>query len=100
MESGWNYIVIRGLSIPHLHYVLDHNHSGASIRPMLKYILYFHITLEKNGFWRHNPKKVVKDYCSQIKHTWEYTSATLEENNFTTELRPMMKLLLRGREDL
>jgi hypothetical protein len=27
-------------------------------------------------FWRHNPKKIVKDYCSQIKHTWEYTLAT------------------------
>jgi len=57
MESGWNYIVIRGIYIPHFHYVLDHNHSGASTRPMLKYILHFHITLEKNGYGDTIPRK-------------------------------------------
>jgi hypothetical protein len=30
-------------------------------------------------FWRHDPKKVVKDYSSQIKDTWEYTLTNWEE---------------------
>jgi hypothetical protein len=27
----------------------------------------------------YDPKKIVKDYCSQIKHAWEYTFSTWEE---------------------
>jgi hypothetical protein len=34
---------------------------------------------EEKRFWRHDPKKVVKYYCIQIKYTWEYTLATWEE---------------------
>jgi hypothetical protein len=40
-------------------------------------LLSFHFGEER--FQRHDPKEVVKEYCSKHKHTWEYTSATWEE---------------------
>jgi hypothetical protein len=30
-------------------------------------------------FWRQDPKKVIKEHCSEYKHLWEYTSTTQEE---------------------
>jgi len=37
-------------------------------------LISFHFGEER--FLRHDPKEVVKEYCSKHKHTWEYTSST------------------------
>jgi len=34
---------------------------------------------EEEIFIRYDHKKVVKKYCIQIKHTWEYTSSMWKE---------------------
>jgi hypothetical protein len=69
MESGKHYIVIRRPSGPHYHYGLDHTHSGSIKQAQVEVDMLFHFHFREERFWRHDPKKVVKEHCNKYKHT-------------------------------